>query len=413
MTPIRFDLNSPEVIADPYPHYARLREDAPVHHDRELDLWVLSRHDDVAAAVRDHARFSSESGGPWSDLSANPFNPSTRVPAPVAAAVERLLSPRVLLTSDPPDHTELRRKVAPAFTPRRIAAWEPRVREITEGLLGGAAARDGRIDLVRALAAPLPSMVIAEMMGVPPGRRDRFRRWSDEAVDGLLAHGSLLRTLHGTAMMSAHFAAAVRRRRRDPRDDLIGLLVAGGDEAPLSTGELVTFCVLLLVAGNETTTNLISNTVLALLENPDALEAVRADPGLAGAAVEETLRYDGPAQGLLRIAKADARFGDVTIPAGSRVLLLIASANRDPRRHPDPDAFRLDRGRADHLAFGTGVHYCIGHALARLESTVAIESLFRLGLAPRLAGRPGRLDSPVLRGLRTLPLALERVPAGR
>ncbi|GAA2157781.1 cytochrome P450 [Actinomadura napierensis] len=406
MTPTRFDLNAPEVIADPYPHYAWLREHAPVYHDRDLGLWVLSRHDDVATALRDSDRFSSDTGGPWSDLSANPFNPSMKVAAPVARAARRLPAPRVLLTSDPPDHTMLRRKVSRAFTPRRIASWEPRIRQITERLLSQMTARGGRVDLVRDLASPLPTTVIAEMMGVPPERQDRFRRWSDKAIDGLLTNGSLRSTLHGTAAMSAYFAAAVRKRRRNPRDDLISLLVTDGDEAPLSAGELVTFCILLLVAGNETTTNLISNTMLALMDNPRAMEMLQADPGLAGAAVEETLRYDGPGQGLLRLTKADVTFGDVTIPAGHRVLPLIASANRDPRRHPDPDAFRLDRGRTDHLAFGTGIHFCIGHALARLESTVAIESLARLGLTPRPAGTPERINSPVLRGLRTLPLTL-------
>ncbi|MFB4299150.1 cytochrome P450 [Actinomadura sp. NTSP31] len=409
MTRAGFDLGAPGLIADPYPHYAWLREHAPVHHDPGRDLWVLSRHDDVATAVRDAGRFSSDTGGPWSDLSANPFNPAVKVPGAVARAARRLPAPRVLLTSDPPDHTMLRRKVARAFTPRRIAAWEPRVREITERLLAGMTARHAPVDLVRDLASPLPTTVIAEMMGVPSQMQDRFKRWSDKAIDGLLTQGPVRNTLHGAGAMAAYFAGAVRKRRRNPRDDLISLLVAEGaddDEAPLGTGELITFCILLLVAGNETTTNLISNTVLALLDNPQALEAVQADPGLAGAAVEETLRYDGPGQGLLRMTRTAVTFGDVTIPAGQRVLPLIASANRDPRHHPDPDAFRLDRGRIDHLAFGTGIHFCIGHALARLESTVAIESLFRLGLTPRAAGEPERINSPVLRGLRTFPLTL-------
>ncbi|WP_157963916.1 cytochrome P450 [Actinocorallia populi] len=405
MTATAFEINDPSVIDDPYPHYARLRENAPVHHDTALGMWVLSRHEDVAVAVRDATRFSSDLGR-WSNLTGNPFNPSLRIPRRLASLLAKAPGPRVLLTTDPPDHTALRRRVSPAFTPRRIAALEPRIRQIAESLVDGMCAADPSRpgDLVRDLASPLPTLVIAEMMGIPSDRVHDFKRWSDDLVNGLLTDGGTRRMLTGVAEISWFFTRTIRRRRKDPGDDLISLLVAGEGDDALTTAELVTFCVLLLVAGNETTTNLVSNAMAALLAHPEAHDRLRADPGLAAAAVEETLRYDAPGQGLLRETRVPVTFGDVTIPAGQTVLTLIASANRDPRHHTDPDTFLLERDQRTHLAFGTGIHFCIGHALARLESRVAIETLYRRlpDLAP--AAPPTRINSPVLRGLRTFPV---------
>ncbi|WP_375488128.1 cytochrome P450, partial [uncultured Mycobacterium sp.] len=231
---------------------------------------------------------------------------------------------------------------------------------------------------------------------------------SDNLVNGLLTGGNRAKMLTSAAAISWFFARTVRQRRRSPGDDLVSLLMNSKDDADtLSPLELLKFCVLLLVAGNETTTNLIANTMVALLGRPDLWRQIVADPALAQAAIEETLRFDGPGQGLLRIAASDITIGEVTIPAGARVLPLIGSANRDPRYWDHPDEFRLGRKLNDHIAFGSGIHFCIGNALARIESRVAIETLARRlpHLAP--AGAPARIASPVLRGLRSLPVAVK------
>jgi cytochrome P450 len=406
MTRAHFDLNDPTMIADPYPHYAWLRDEAPVYHCTDPDLWVLSRHNDVAFAVRDAKRFSSDLSKA-SRFDDNPFNPTMKFPHILAAVLGRVLPIRTLLTSDPPDHTQLRRKVSRAFTPRRIAAWEPRIREIAERLVADVAAKPSEepIDLVTTLASPLPTIVIAEMMGIPADRHADFKRWSDNLVNGLLTGGSKTKMVTSAVEISWFFARAVRKRRRDPGDDLVSLLIAADHAADaLNLAELINFCVLLLVAGNETTTNLISNAALALLDRPDLWQQIAASPTLAAAVVEEALRFDGPGQGLLRVATTDVTIGDTTIPAGARVLTLIGSANRDPRRWADPDEFRLDRNCYEHIGFGSGIHFCIGNALARLEARAAIEVLARRFPHLASAGTPTRIASPVLRGLRSLPV---------
>jgi cytochrome P450 len=408
MTRTHFDLNDPAVIADPYPHYAWLRDEAPVYHSADPDLWVLSRNEDVRVAVRDAKRFSSDLNNA-SRFDDNPFNPTMKFPRRLAAVVGRIVPLRTLLTSDPPDHTQLRQKVSRAFTPRRIDAWEPRIRSIAERLVGDIAAKanDEPIDLVSDLASPLPTIVIAEMMGIPSHRHDDFKRWSDNLVNGLLTGGSKGRMLTSAVEISWFFARTVRTRRRNPGDDLVSLLIArDGDADALSLVELIKFCVLLLVAGNETTTNLVSNAMLALLDRPDVWQQVTVDPSLASAAVEEALRFDGPGQGLLRVAITDIAIGGSTIPAGARVLPLIGSANRDPRHWDDPDEFRFDRKSNEHIAFGSGIHFCIGNALARIESRAAIEMLARRLPHLARAGTPTRIASPVLRGLRSLPVVV-------
>jgi cytochrome P450 len=406
MSRTHFDLNDPTVIADPCPHYAWLRDEAPVYHCTDPELWILSRRDDVAVAVRDATLFSSDLGKS-ARFDDNPFNPTMKIPRRLAGTLFRFLPVRTVLTSDPPDHTQLRRKVSRAFTPRRINAWEPRIRQIAERLVDDIAAKPNNepIDLVADLASPLPTIVIAEMMGIPAKRHNDFKRWSDNLVNGLLTGGGNIKMLTSAVEISWFFARTVRERRRNPGDDLVSLLIAGDrDTDALSLVELIEFCVLLLVAGNETTTNLVSNAMLALLDRPDLWRQITADPTMAAAAVEEALRFDGPGQGLLRIASADITIGDVTIPAGARVLPLIGSANRDPRRYHAPDEFRLDREFNEHIAFGSGIHFCLGNALARIEARAAIEMLARRLPHLTRAGAPTRIASPVLRGLRSLPV---------
>jgi cytochrome P450 len=293
-----------------------------------------------------------------------------------------------------------------------IAAWEARIRDITEALVVDllVAGRAGPIDLVAELASPLPTTVIAEMLGVPSERRDDFKRWSDDLVGGLVSAGSIPGMLTSAVEIMTFFTLIVRKRRAHPGDDLISLLVFGQDESALSMRELVTFCILLLVAGNETTTNLIANAILALFDRPEVENQLRADPSLACGVIEETLRYDNPGQGLIRVTTTDVTNGSAVIPTGSKVLTLVGSANRDPRHFADPDDFRLDRDPNDHLGFGTGIHLCIGAPLARMEGRIALEILFRRTRAIAPAGAPERIPSAVLRGLRSLPVTVE--PSG-
>ncbi|MFE3542463.1 cytochrome P450 [Nocardia sp. NPDC059177] len=362
----------------------------------------------MRTVVRDAQRFSSQ----VSAIGSDPFNPRLDPPRWLTRPLARIPAMRVLLTSDPPDHTMLRRKVSRAFTPRRIAAWEPRIREVTAALVDDMLAADRPLDLIRDLASPLPATIIAELLGVPPQRQDDFKRWSDGLVDGLLTGGSRSAMIRSAIAISWFFARTIRARRRDPGADLISLLVTGDGEEALTLAETVNFCILLLVAGHETTTNLIGSAMLALFDRPAVHQQVRDDPALAGAVVAEALRFDGPGQALLRVAIEDVELGGTTIPAGAHVLPLVGSANRDPEHWPDPDDFRLERPNIqDHLGFGAGIHYCIGNALARMEATAAIEEIMRRlpGLAP--AGRPERIASPVLHGLRTQPVRITRPAA--
>jgi cytochrome P450 len=403
-----FDLNSPDVIADPYPTYARLRDEAPISYLGDLDLWVLSRYDDVSASLRDPETFSSDLRRLARGLRVNPFNPDLRIPGPLVAFGDRLPWGRVLLTSDPPEHTVLRRKISKAFTPRAIAEWELRVAEITESLVRDllAAARAGPVDLVRDLASPLPTMVIAELLAVPAERRRDFRRWSGDLVGGLVSGGPIGPMIKSAVAITRFFAGVVRQRRSHRGEDLISRLVSGRDEDALGVRDLVTFCVLLLVAGNETTTNLIANAVWGLFAWPEVESHLRSEPALAGAIIEETIRYDNPAQGLLRVTTAEVTNGSALIPAGSKVLTLVGSANRDSEHFTNADEFRPGREETDHLGFGTGIHLCIGAPLARMEGRIALETLFRHAARIAPAGDPERIPSPVLRGLRSLPVTL-------
>ena len=370
---------------------------------------MLTRHADVQAVLRDPVRFSSDLGGLAKGMRVNPFNPAMKVPRGVGALAARIPWLRVLLTSDPPAHTVLRRKVNRAFTPRVIADWEPRVREITERLVDELeTAGTAQADLIATVASPLPTAVIAEMMAIPPRRQDDFKRWSDNLVGGLVSGGSIARMARSSVAISSFFARIVRQRRRQPGDDLVSRLVSGDDDDALNWVELVTFCILLLVAGNETTTNLIANSMLALFEHPDVQRRLEADPSMAGLVIEETLRYDNPGQGLIRVTTADVTLHDHTIPAGSNVLVMIGSANRDPRHWADPDRFLPERQPNEHLGFGTGIHFCIGAPLARMEGRIALETLFQRTqrISPR--GEPTRIASPVLRGLRSLPVTVVR-----
>ena len=372
---------SPALRADPYPLYEELRRKDPVHRMRLQDAWVLADYADVDMVLRDSRRFGNE-GRDFGYI------------------------PQVsMLDLDPPEHTRLRGLMAHGFTPRSVNALEPRVRETVDGLLAKVDG-DGPFDLIAALAFPLPIIVIAEMLGVPPKDRERFNEWSNTVsliVDPLLNERQLRRVRRAVDEVFEYLEAVAEERRRDPRDDLVSALVtAEVDGERLSRDDLLVNLLLVLVAGNETTRNLIGNGALALLRNPGQLGRLRDDPGLLNGAIDELLRFDSPVQLDSRIALEPVELGGKRIAPGQRVICLLGAANRDPKAFPDGDRLDVGRSAASHVAFGRGIHYCIGAPLARLEGRVAFEALLpRLGRL-QLAEEPRYRDQVTLRGLESL-----------
>lgn len=373
--------------ADPYPLYARLREAGPAVQVGP-NAWAVSRYQETLFVLRNHALFSSS-----------------------ALAGGFGFGARSLIGTDPPDHTQMRNIVNRAFTPRMISALEPRIREITQGLIDGFV-DSGETDLIRDLAIPVPVIIIAEILGIDSDRREDFKRWSDSFLFSGVAPGGEVGPAYETNRREfrEYFEDIVEQRRRDPREDLISALTRAEEAESLSAAEVMAFVTLLLIAGNETTTNLIGNAVVALLAHPAEMERVRADLGLVPSLVEETLRWDSPVQLIMRSATRDVEIGGKTIPRGSMVMPMFASANRDERQFPDPDRFDITRSNArDHLSFGQGVHFCLGAPLARLEAQVVLEAIIdRLpGLQPAYDSVE-RLDSFLLRGPKRLPLTFGR-----
>jgi cytochrome P450 len=363
-------------LPDPYPVLAELREASPF---AEFDgaLVVVGRHADCAAVLR------------------NPHASSQRGTSLLTSAVQRRARERPsFLSLDPPDHTRLRRLVSKAFTPRTIARLEPRIRAITGELLT-AAATAGHLEVVSQLAYPLPVRIISEMLGVPVEDHPRFAGWSARLAYSLqpgfgLNPAEAQARADGADLASTEFAAYFRElialRRARPQSDLLSALISAEDSGDqLTEDELIATCVLLLVAGHETTVGLISNAILALLRHPDQFDLLREHPELAAGAVEETLRYDAPVQLTGRVARGGMQVGAVTTRDGALVMLLLAAAGRDRAVFRDPDRFDIRRGAANHLAFGAGLHFCLGAPLARLEATIALGEVARRVLAPELA----------------------------
>ncbi|MEJ2867099.1 cytochrome P450 [Actinomycetospora sp. OC33-EN08] len=379
---------------DPYPTYAAVRTPRRVVRSR-TGISAVGTHELCERVLRDR-RFGVRlsTGRP-------PFAPEEG---------QSLLEPvdLSLLGLDPPDHTRLRRLAQPTFAPRRLEQYREVAETVTTDLLDRAAAR-GRFDLVRDLAAPLPITVIARLLAIPEVDADRFAAWGralGSSLDGVrsVAHAhELTRT---TAEARTLFESLVSRRRVDPGEDVVSQLVGALDAGDMTIDELVSLAQLLLVAGFETTTNLIGNAVRAMQATPGQWEALVAEPGLAAGAVEETLRYDPPVQLTARIAHEDVELDGVPLRRDSGVLVLLAAAGRDPEAHPDPDRFDLTREQTTaHLAFSGGAHYCLGAALARLEGTVALRMLAERMPGLRAAGRSVPKTATILRGPRRYPVA--------
>ncbi len=383
------------VHENPYPLYARLRDEAPVYHNAAEGFWALSRHADVVAAFRDSERFSSAEG-------------VSLDPAATGPQASRTMS---FLAMDPPQHGHMRALVSKGFTPRRVAEMEPRIRELTRRHLD-TCLQQGSFDFVADFAGKLPMDVVSELIGVPEADRAELRRWSDllvEREEGV--HDVPPAGIEAALELAAYYSVHVAQRRVHRTDDLTSALIdAEMEGARLDDTDIIAFLFLMGVAGNETTTKLLANAWYWACQNPEQRAIVFEDASRISAWVEETLRYDTSTQLLARNATRDVTLHDATIPAGSRIVLLVGSANRDERVFAEPEAYRLDRPAEEMqqlVSFGFGRHFCLGASLARLEARIALEELVA-AVRPDYtvdAGSARRVHSVNVRGFATLPTA--------
>ena len=404
---VAYDPRLPSVLANPYPVFRELQDAEPVHPSTILGGWVLTRYADVKACLTD-ARLSSDRITPFVQHRAGRADAAGRADVSAIETLGRTLGLWAVFT-DPPQHTHLRALMNRAFTPRAVERLRPRIAEIVGQLIGRVHAR-GRLDLIRDFAYPLPIAVIGDMLGVPATDRERLKEWSDELAtfvgSAVATPDKYERAAKSLAKMRDYFRGLVVERRHGPRDDLLSALVAAEDRNDvLSEDEIVATSILLLFAGHETTTNLIGNGMLALLRAPRELARLRDDPALAESAVEEMLRYDGPSGVMTRIAAEDVAIAGAKIARGDRLFLMINAANRDPRQFDDPDRLDVAREPNRHVAFGAGIHFCVGAPLARLEAQIAVPALLT-ALSDLALGSAQLdwLDSLVFRGVRSMPV---------
>jgi cytochrome P450 len=400
-TAVAYDPFAPDVQVDPYPVYAELRRTAPVYYVESLGAYAVSRHADVRRVLHDHARFSSEA---MAELVSRPVDIGRQGDAFEDLPIEGSIS---IVGLDGDDHTRLRTIVNRGFTPRRIGQLEQEMRAIARPFVNDLVAA-GTGDLIAGLAVPFPTVVIAAILGVDPARRVDFRRWSEHMV--LAVFESVTAEQQAAVVQSGYemgeyLDGVFAERAGSEADDLVSVLLRAELEGgALTRQELGVFVFTLLVAGSITTAYLIGNTVMQLVQDPALLAALRAEPELVGATVEETLRHQAPVQMMFRTATTDVEIAGSRIPHGATVLPLIGSANRDDRVFPDPDTFDVRRPTGDQLSFGHGVHYCLGAALARMEAKVALEELLRAASTLDPAGETERITSLVFRGPTALPL---------
>ncbi|HEU0073927.1 MAG TPA: cytochrome P450 [Dehalococcoidia bacterium] len=404
-----FNPLDPRLRTDPYAIYRELREEAPIYWQPMMQTWVLTGYQDILDVLRDHASFSSE---------------RTRAKN---ALVQQLESYRLssgplgttptMLSIDPPAHTRMRSLANKAFTPRVVERSRPHIAEIANELLN-ALPQPGSLDVVADIAVPLPMIVIAEVLGVPVTDRERFKAWSGDIAASLggpfQPQDVLDRARDSSNAIAGYFRDLISKRRGEPRDDLISALMAAEEQGELlSEDELIATCILLLIAGNETTTHLIGNGMLTLLRNPDQRRRLQADPLLIDTAVDEILRYEGSVQMTSRVVDHDLEFRGQRFEEGQVVLLLLGAANRDPAQFPDPDHFDVARRPNRHLAFGQGIHYCLGAPLALAEAQIAFQTLLHRLPEPEAAfEEPEWGQNFVLRALKRLPITSQVTAAG-
>jgi cytochrome P450 len=398
-------LENPALLANPYPLYAMLRASNPVFRlpipvETGAGVFLLTRHAEVELALRDRRFSADRSKSDVARLHAD------RLPAVFFGGPGGL---RTLLLMDPPDHTRMRALVSKAFTPRRIANLAGHIERLVGELLDAALAKGGGFDVIRDLAEPLPAIVIAELLGVPAHDHRAFKQWSSALIEAIpqAPFGKAADVDQKVDVILRYLRGVIAERRREPSDDLIsGMIEAQEERDALTDQELLSLSFLLLLAGHETTTNLIGNGTLALLRNPGELERLRAEPALLENAVEELLRFDSPVQATARVTSEDVELGGQVVGKGAIVLCGIGAANRDPAAHPDPDRLDVGRGEIRHLSFGLGTHFCLGASLARLEGRLVFAGLLERCPGMRLATETLEYrPNLVLRGVRALPIA--------
>jgi len=391
-----FNPFAPEFHSDPYPFYHRLRAIDPVH-QTPMGLWVLTRYEDVVMVLRD-PRFGRDG---FEQVLASVYGDDKELGQ----------LPRSMLFRDPPDHTRLRALVSKAFTPRVIEDMRTHIQDIVNRLLDRVQASKG-MDVIADLAYPLPVTVICEMLGVPTQDQVSIRQWSSDVARSLDAIGMpadaeiVTRGRAARRALIEYFRRLLPERRTHPKDDLLSLLIEAEERGDkLSEGELLATCVLLFIAGHETTVNLIGNGLLALLRHPEQLKRLKDDPVLIQSAVEELLRYDSPVQRTARMTNTEVEVDGRKIAKGSMVVAAIGAANRDPAHFSDPDRLDITRPDNRHVAFGFGIHFCLGAPLARVEGQIALGTLLRRKPSLAIAGPLTWRESSTLRGLKALPVA--------
>jgi cytochrome P450 len=402
-----FDLGNPATNANPFPEFARLRAEDPVHWSPAMKAWIVTRYADVKQVALNNRQISADRLTPF-------FKTNPEYQKGSIESLVRYLN-HWMVFRDPPDHTRLRRLFNKAFTPTSVENLRPNIEDIVAHLIDGmqAKARRGEtIDYIADFAYPLPASVIMDLLGVPRADLERVKVWSDDIAlfigTAQVAGNKYLRAEAGAKAMSGYFRTLVEARTAQPRDDMISQLVlARDDRDALSTDEIIGTCILLLFAGHETTTNLIGNGFLHAMRYRGEWERLVADPTLAATAIEEFLRYDGPSGALARVAAADLEMGGKTVREGQRVFAFMNSANRDPEAFENAERFDIGRAQNPHLTFGHGIHFCLGAPLARLEAQVAAVRLAeRLPDIRLCGGEPEWHDSLILRGVKSLPVTL-------
>ena len=395
---VAFNPLSTETAQDPYPTYAALREKDPVHRSRLMNAWMFSRHADIDVILRDHQRFAN-------DPRKGKLSRRQRANLPAEEEFS-------ILFLDPPDHKRLRALVNKAFTPKAVNALEPHIRALLGALLDDIDDPAG-FDLMDAVARPLPVIVIAEMLGVPPEDRAQFKIWSDQrarVLEPMIDARERAASNAASKALDAYFGPIIKERRAAPQDDIVSALAQAEEEGDrLTEREMLNMLRLLLIAGNETTTNLIGNGVLALLRHPDQLQRLRDDPSLIPSAVDELLRFDSPVQTDFRRVLEDCELNGFPLRRRDNIVVLLGAANRDPDVFENPDELDVGRGDRSHLSFGRGIHHCLGAPLARLEGRIVLEMLLeRFSQISLLDGQPRFRNSIVLRGLESLPVRCNR-----